>query len=111
MSSTRQEFYEKHSAFGDDLLTRSTSGADVVCRSTLIFSNLQLLLQQIQFDAAGVAELPQPILAIHGVRFNLLDCRVGLWIRAHNSFYDLLSFLQNGLRRTEPDAAQQRVSW
>ena len=73
--------------------------------------NLQLPLQRIQLGATGVAELPQRILAIHGLRFNLLGCQVGLWIRAHNNFYDLFSFLQNGLRGTEPNAAQQRVNW
>src|SRR5713101_6763176 len=73
--------------------------------------NLQLSLQRLQFGATGVTELPQGILAIHGPRLNLVSRQVGLRVSVHNSFYDLFCCLQNGLRRTEPNAAQQRVNW
>jgi hypothetical protein len=72
--------------------------------------NLQLSLQRLQFGATGVTELPQRILAIHGPRLNLVSRQVGLRVRVHNSYYDLFCRLQNGLRRTEPNAAEQRVN-
>jgi hypothetical protein len=38
----------------------------------------------------------QRILTVHGLSFNLFGCKVGFWIRANNSSYDLFRFLQNG---------------
>src|SRR5215468_12475355 len=69
---------------------------------------LQASLQQIQFDATGIAELSQRILATHGSRFDLLRSQVGLGIRAHDGINDPFRFLQNGFRGTEANAAQQR---
>lgn len=50
-------------------------------------------------------------MAIHGLRLNLLNCQVGLWVCVNNSSDDLFSLLQNRWGGTEPNAAHQRIKW
>src|SRR5215470_566009 len=93
--------------FNPQHLTLSPAACPFVAPRSLW--KLQLSLHRLQFAPTGVAKGPQWIVTTHGLSFNLFSRKIGFWICADNSPYDLLRLLENGPGRTEANAARQRI--